>query len=297
MSKNLYIIRNGFDIHHGIPSRYSDFKHYIKNTDSRLHDRIEEHLPIDEKWSELEAAFANLDVDHITDKAEQFLMSYSADDWSDSGPHDYQYELNNIIEDLSYGVKSHFCEWIRGLEIKPIWQLSCKRLPIDPQAIFLTFNYTQTLQITYQIAGENIVHIHGKSVDEDSDIVLGHSWDPDDIPDFNDVPDPEDRDIRIHEGYELINNYFRNTFKPSATIIKNNQSFFSRLKNVDRVWVLGHSLSYVDMEYFEVLVRSLQENTDWIITFRGDDELQRHRQTASRLGIKHVRFCAIHELA
>lgn len=296
MSERLYIIGNGFDIYHGIPSRYSDFKNYVRDVDSCLHDRIEEHLPIDEQWNELEAAFADLDVDHITDEAGQFLMPYSAEDWSDSGHHDYQYELDNIVSDLSQGLKSLFCEWIRGLNIKPVRQPFCKPLPIDTQAIFLTFNYTQTLQITYQVEDKNILHIHGKSEDDDSDIVLGHSWNPEDIPDFNDIPDPEDRDIRIREGYELINNYFRDTFKPSSTIIQSNRFFFNNLKNVRQVFVLGHSLANVDMEYFEVLVRDLQDSADWVITFYGDDELERHRQTVRQLGIKRVRFCAMHEL-
>ena len=50
------------------------------------------------------------------------------------------------------------------------------------------------------------------------------------------------------------------------------------------------------MEYFEVLVRKLQDNADWVITSYGDDELERHRQTVRRLGIKRARFCAMHEL-
>jgi hypothetical protein len=29
MEETLYIIGNGFDLHHGIPSKYSDFKIYL----------------------------------------------------------------------------------------------------------------------------------------------------------------------------------------------------------------------------------------------------------------------------
>ncbi|WP_440074994.1 AbiH family protein [Klebsiella pneumoniae] len=48
-----------------------------------------------------------------------------------------------------------------------------------------------------------------------------------------------DQDIRIAEAYDSIDKYFGNTFKPSEDIIKEENVFFSSLKNVDEVIVLG----------------------------------------------------------
>lgn len=114
---NLYIIGNGFDIYHGIPSRYSDFKEYLKSSNQSLHDRIIEYLPVGENWCDLEIALAHLDVDKVINEAMQYLEVYSSENWSDSFHHDYQYEIDRIVADLSSGLKSYFCEWINQLEL------------------------------------------------------------------------------------------------------------------------------------------------------------------------------------
>lgn len=114
---SLYVIGNGFDIHHGIASRYSDFKDYVLDNDSKLFEIVTEYLVVEENWSDLEAAFAYLDVDQVLDSAGQFLHSYSVDDWSDSFHHDYQYELDKIVSAISIGIKEWFCSWIEQLEI------------------------------------------------------------------------------------------------------------------------------------------------------------------------------------
>ncbi|MEH4226202.1 AbiH family protein [Escherichia coli] len=65
--------------------------------------------------------------------------------------------------------------------------------------------------------------------------------------------------------------YFGNTFKPSEDIIKEENVFFSSLKNVDEVIVLGHSLAEVDGEYFTEINKSIQENARWIVAlYRGE---------------------------
>ncbi|MCB8999333.1 MAG: hypothetical protein H6540_04595 [Bacteroidales bacterium] len=49
----LYIIGNGFDIHHGIKSKYSDFKDYVEKNDKVLFDSLEKYFNQDELWSDL----------------------------------------------------------------------------------------------------------------------------------------------------------------------------------------------------------------------------------------------------
>ena len=115
--ESLYIIGNGFDIYHGISSRYSNFKEYLSDSDSALHDLVEEFIPAQEDWSDLEAALASIDVDNVVENASQFLVSYGAEDWSDAYHHDYQYEVNRIIEGLSISLKNRFGEWVRQLGV------------------------------------------------------------------------------------------------------------------------------------------------------------------------------------
>lgn len=40
MIKKLYIIGNGFEIHHGIPSRYSNYRDWLEDNNPDLLERL-----------------------------------------------------------------------------------------------------------------------------------------------------------------------------------------------------------------------------------------------------------------
>ncbi|WP_234697614.1 AbiH family protein, partial [Pseudomonas syringae] len=96
LTKTLYIIGNGFDLNHGLPTGYGHFKAHVRDHDREVYDWVEEYLPAGESWADLEMAFAELDTDHIVSSLEHFMGSYSDDDWSDSGHHDFQYEVDRV---------------------------------------------------------------------------------------------------------------------------------------------------------------------------------------------------------
>jgi hypothetical protein len=92
---------------------------------------------------------ADIEVNSVVDYASQFLVSYGAKDWSDSYHHDYQYEVNNIVEGLSKELKTRFTDWIVQLHIPNRTEVKSKILDIDETAKYLTFNYTSTLSTIY----------------------------------------------------------------------------------------------------------------------------------------------------
>lgn len=297
-SGTLYILGNGFDIFHGVRSRYSDFKQYLLNTDSSLHDLVEEFIPVEENWSDLESALAGIDVDNIVDAALQFLVSYGAEDWSDAYHYDYQYEVNKIVEGLSAGLKSKFSEWVRQLDIPNMANLPVRPIKISLTAKFLTFNYTSSPSDIYGVPCSNILYIHGEA-SKDQDLVLGHAWNPIEIPSLNDVPDPESVDTRVMEGNELINTYFGKTFKDTQKVIEANKLFFSNLADISNIYILGHSLSLVDIDYFKEIINNIQlDRAKWIISYYGNKELVSHRETTKSLGIPEmtITFCGLNEL-
>lgn len=283
--ESLYIIGNGFDIYHGIPSRYSDFKEYLSDVESELHDLVEEYIPAEEDWSDLEAALADIDVDHIVDNTSKSLMSYATEDWSDAYHHDYQYEVNKIIKGLSSALKVHFGDWVRQLEIPAINELSVRPLRLTTNSCFLNFNYTSSLTDIYSIPRNLILYIHGEAHEND-ELVLGHAWNPIEVPSLNDVPDPEPMDTRVMEGNEIINGYFGRTFKNSEKIISENLSYFSGLGGLSKIIVLGHSLSLVDEKYFKEIAKNIRsDSVKWFVTYYKDDEKVRQREALHRIGI------------
>lgn len=295
IQENLYIIGNGFDLHHEkIKSRYSDFKSYVQRVDNSLHNLITEYIPVSKDWSDLEQALADTDSKRIIDYASQFLESYGADDWSDAYHHDYQYEIDKIVEGLSVKLKSKFAEWVAQISIPKRAELEGKTIAIDKNAKFLSFNYTPTLSVIYDVPKYNILFIHGKAGNSSQEIVLGHAWNPSDSS-KNNFSDPDDVDSRIFEGNEIINKYFKNTFKDVESIIAVNKSFFASLHTIKKIYVLGHSLSTVDLDYFKEIIKNIDSNkVQWKISFYGNTELNRHRATTNELGIDgNVTFCEL----
>ncbi len=265
----LYIIGNGFDIRHGLPTRYKHFKSYVAKNDKELYDAIEEYIPAGDEWNELESALGEIDYELILQNSEMFLVTYNTEDWSDAYHHDYQYEVDKITRMLSARLKEQFADWVKGINIADAYNSEQYIPPIPRESLYFSFNYTNTLQQIYAVPDAQIMHIHG-NCSYDEDLILGHSFRVEKS--LNPYIGP-DQDIRIAEAYDSIDKYFGNTFKPSEDIIKEENVFFSSLKNVDEVIVLGHSLAEVDGEYFSEINKSIQKSARWIVAlYKGEEK-------------------------
>lgn len=139
-NKTLYIIGNGFDLHHGLPTQYSRFKDYLEQVDREVYDWVESYIAIDDDWAELELSLADLDTANIVTDLECFLVPYSAEDWSDAGHHDFQFEVERVATGLSGGLQQHFADWIRSIAMPERNQVSQLLTSLDRDAAYLTFN-------------------------------------------------------------------------------------------------------------------------------------------------------------
>lgn len=327
MKKNrLYVIGNGFDLFHGIESKYSDFQNYVSAEDDNLYESLEKYFSSDELWSDFEGTLAYLDVDTIKDEAEESLVSYSDDDWSDSYHHEYQYIIQRVIDAVTIDLKKAFTKWI--LELKIPDTIGDKKLELQTNARYLTFNYTPTLECLYKIPSSNILHIHNKAVDINSTLILGHSrklkeereaeereaeereldeadningnvtihqnksesesdsGDDDNNYDDNEYYQDDDIDVRVVEGDAILDAYFENTYKNTQMVILEHIDFFFGLKNIEEIYVLGHSLSYVDLRYFQEIVKNININTvQWKVSYYGDRQKEEHQKVLTALGI------------
>lgn len=295
MADRLFIIGNGFDLHHGIPSRFSQFGEYLLAADSSALRTINEYLYIDEDfWACFEERLASFDEDAVIDHAEQFLVGYGADDWSDANHHDFEYEIEQVVDALSRKMRNHFADWIRQLPPVIPGYYSPVRC-IDPGARFLTFNYTPTLESIYGVSPANVLHIHGNATVPSDQIVLGHGWERLDEEKLSPRVD-ENTDTRIAGGYQLIDGYFADTFKPTDEIIERNAAFFGGLADIDEVIVLGHSLSEVDAPYLSEVIRGIRFLANWTVSYHENPEREIERM--GNLGVvrNQMRFCPLSQL-
>lgn len=285
--RTLYIIGNGFDLHHGMPTRYLDFKNHLLEVDRETYDWVDTYVPAEGNWANLEQALADLDTDNIVSDMECFLGSYSSDNWSDSGHHDFQYEVDRVATGLSHTLQQQFADWVRSIAIPDRSEVLDALANLETNATFLTFNYTSTLPHLYDVPAENILHIHGEALDASSVIVLGHGRDEKNRTSLYDSVDHESADHRLVEAYSTLDDYFSSTFKPSGKIIQDNSSFFERLGDTEKVIVFGHSMSDVDGAYFSKLLEILGDTpTTWTFILPPDKDGQRDLQSnVGKLGL------------
>ncbi len=283
--KILYVIGNGFDLHHGIRSRYSHFKEYLHEVDRELHDALVKYFPNDDEWSDFEATLAYLDTDEMVDHASMYLMSYAAEDWRDSANHDYQYELGKIIDLVTIKLKDRFTDWVLQIEVPN--DAGEYKLEWPDGTKYLNFNYTASLEKMYGIPEQDILYIHRKGINKDSNLILGHGRDPKGLQSLNTGANLEDQDVRITEGNDLLDDYFAHNYKPTKKIIKENKQFFKSLEDIDEVHVLGHSVSPVDIGYFKEIKKNIQsKKVKWKVSFFKNKERDEREEALTGIGIK-----------
>jgi len=287
IKKRLFIVGNGFDRYHGIHSGYQDFCDYIKIHDRHLSEILDQYFDERNLWSDFEGSLADLDAEQVKDYARNFLEPSSGEEWSDSYNHDYQYEIEQIVDALTNILSRRLTSWVLQLKIPSMYDNIPKLDFIDKNGLFLSFNYTPTLERIYSIAEKDILYIHRKAVDNNSNLILGHAWNPKKYKGHYKRDFDATDDIRLIEGEDLILDYFKKTYKPTVKLIRENGIFFEHLTSIEEIYVMGHSLRDVDMGYFRKIVRSIDTNkVDWYISYKKEEDKFHHQETMQHFGIK-----------
>lgn len=146
MKDLLYIVGNGFDIHHGIKSAYAEFGKYLNVRDPEVYSIAEKYFDVDaEFWSDFEQRLASFDTARLIDDAGDLLVGYGSEQWKDADNHSYPDEIKDSADAISVKMKGHFVDWIRSLTIPVPSAIGDKLLHIDNGGTFMNFNYTDSL--------------------------------------------------------------------------------------------------------------------------------------------------------
>jgi hypothetical protein len=307
MIKKLYVIGNGFDIHHKLDTRYSDFGDYLADNDEDLYNLLTEHIDFPDNesdlWSNFEANLANLNTDSILSLATNYLPNYGSDEFRDGDRYDFEYEMERYLRQLTSDLFEHFRDFIEAVKINE--ESIGEKIRLDRDALFLNFNYTSSLQNLYQIPAKNINYIHNAAHDKSSKIILGHGIDPNELlrkkseppPNLSDeeLQDWKDQqadqyDYSFDRGEQTIMRYFKDSFKPTQEIIENNSGYFSSLNDITEIVVLGHSVSEVDINYFKKIAESTASDCKWSISYFSNQDITRISAALGGIGIDNARI-------
>lgn len=290
--KKLYIIGNGFDLHHDMKTKYQDFADFLKTDNRNTFQNIERYLSDSQEfWWNFEDNLTMFDDEYVIDDNSHLMGSYGADDWSDSMHHDFQFELNEIIKSLTESMLESFCTWLRQVKYPENCDSFHKRSNLNKNELYLSFNYTNTLEKIYDIPKDSILYIHGNIKEGKDKIFLGHGWSSEERPTLISRADFERDDIRLTDGYKIVDSYFSSTFKPVAKIIEINSNYFSKLNSIDEILVLGHSLSEVDMPYFKEISKNIDlSKVKWWVSCYCESDFEKAEKLRDEIQIPEMLF-------
>ena len=282
----LYIIGNGFDIAHGIPCKYSDFRRYCEEKMPKMYEKLNRFYDGGDKlWSDFERELPNLNKDALFDWA-----TTNNPNWNPNWKAYYDF-IDEVRDEVDYveGLKLAFTEWVQALSLEDV------RRQYDifgEDSLFITFNYTLTLENVYHIPAYRILHIHGMVEGEFPQLVVGHNM-PDTEVDYIFSSENDFEEEACKEVAALIKNWHKDT----AGIIANYEEIFSQLSNVKDVYVLGHSMSEVDLPYFEKIKQNIPLSAKWHISVFNEVDINNKQQVVDRLGLANAGFIRMESLS
>jgi hypothetical protein len=287
----LVVIGNGFDIAHGLHTDYKYFLEQLTAEHTAFYEMVCQYISEDALWATFEEALSYLDDEQLQDDNSCYLLGYGDDNWRDSAHHDFQYMIGKAL-DFASDIPLYFREWIQGINtcVQPIMPSHI----VAPDNLFLSFNYTDTLERVYGIPADHILYIHGKALRGDN-LILGHHNETL----VQDEPEPvfeteEEReiyydnyseDVRVLEAREIIKSYFKETFKDTTAIIEANHQFFSSLFRIQEIYIFGHSLSAIDFDYFLEIKRCTSPTCRWYISYHSEYDFYNAQDFVQSLGL------------
>ena len=289
---NLFILGNGFDRAHDLPTSYMDFRDYLKNEDRSYltsleapydcvpesnSDLVQKHL-----WREFENNLSEINEAEIVDGAVSMDMGLES---GDIGIEDtlnlYWEEQYGYIQQLNDFIKS----WAEQIDIN-VPKKTCK-IKRNSDDLFISFNYTLLLERAYKIDNSQILHIHGSVNKNDLPPVIGHG-------DSKKIQEAKEQARKAEDKfgekessiYNALINYYERTKKDVPHYLLVNSYFFKMLKPIDQVFVVGHSFGNVDLPYFKKVSDSIQENAIWNIYYYDKNEEEAFIDKITSIGVK-----------
>ena len=286
----LFIIGNGFDIGHGLATRYWDFRNYLEQINYTFLQSFEEHYDIYPRssidaiqktlWNEFEQNLANIDEDTIIDQAVNIDMDLES---GDIGIEDtlvaYFTNEYRYIKQLAKYLKS----WVRTIRIRDV-QPKTTLFDNDTDALFITFNYTSSLESVYKIDPTKVIHVHGSLHKYDDEPILGHG----NIERITTIRDKRRKaedlfDEKWSSICQVVENYYNETFKDVRRYMY--KLFPLRGKSIDEIHVIGLSISGVDLPYFEFINNVTNRNASWNIYCFSNTETTQKKSALLKCGV------------
>ena len=259
MRNKLFIIGNGFDLAHNLPTRFDpDFKNIaLKHEENNFWEIYRSDVDI---WSDFENSLGHPDFNSLEEVFYSHEPDYLSDRESDRDDIICQVEVNGNLQETLYEFADNAEASLNYIQSKAFFEHI-----LDTDGYYIKFNYTHTLEDIYNISRKNILHIHGEV--GKNNLKLGY-------PKGNFTPEKYSYDVRrkgrgpyieiaIDDYIDEIEDYYiRTAYKE---LLDKCKSFYKQVRidlledflnhnqcKIEEIVVYGHSCA-IDFEYFSYL--------------------------------------------
>lgn len=280
MKSKLYVIGNGFDLAHKIPSTFNpDFKNIALKYESGYQCFWDLYQTENEDiWSDFENLLGRPDFNVLEEIFERYAPDYLSDRESDRDDIINQVSINGNLKEAVSEFASKVDAYLENVNRRE----SFEKL-LDASGYYISFNYTHTLENVYNIPKKQVLHIHGEV--GKNNLELG-------FPEGDFKPEKYKYDVRQKgkEPYAILDiddyvNQIEDYYIATAyrELINKCKTFSKRInvdllidfldKNhveVETIIVYCHSCA-IDFEYFNFLNKQFP-NANWDFFVRGEKQ-------------------------
>lgn len=297
----LFIIGNGFDLAHGMKTKYSDFRQFL--IDNYLNG---EYMPYtfcdvpqttlmpdgDELYNDVDVVKSILKVlddtegvdwNEVEDSLGCLQYSHFLDDYGEYNPEDDNYIRDTYCRNQDASkqlcgaicqINNYFQEWVKTIKIATTPKKEFMELISQQNDLFLNFNYTSTLQDLYNI--KKVCHIHGTVNDK---IYFGHGE--------SYCPSEEYEKYWFGAEYSLKRLFF-DLRKNAKEAFNKHKGFFNELcviacNSTLDIYSYGFSFSRADKYYLKEICSIINTSNIRFFINDYDDEFKRKHFTDTLL--------------
>lgn len=283
---NIVIVGNGFDVNHGLPSSYAHFKKWLRVNDKDLFDFLDKYIDVSgEWWNDFERSLSEINVPQLIRDTPLKKSKTSIVGLPPSFSHPASWRLDSVREAISL----KFTEWVKTLDGVKIE----KKIELPEACLYISFNYTDTLERVYGIEMNRIVYIHGKASRGD-ELIYGHGKNQFVL----------ENDIMKKYHLHRSNDFFTaGTYGDSESELTTHISYWQKYIQIgsyydvlrsavigaNKVYVYGLSFSEVDYPYLQWMVVK-NRNLKWRVSWHSENDKKSISDTLRTLGAVYELF-------
>lgn len=327
----LFICGNGFDLNHGLNTGYKCYKEFLLNFPTDTHDHWtpdmfneSKYLSLNkaDRWTKVEEALT-LCLDMYID---DFIAAFHPNNRINPNDPSYTAKIEVLLrrpnprEGFISNIQSftgiNYYNWISRVGIPAD---NRRKTLITPDALYITFNYTTTLETFYSIPPANILYLHGciKNIDRSlltttmnlrngNEVLFQNNSIVHNELQFGSIyNNPKEAEARLRNrikehgkfvGYDKffctlkddVISYCQCTYKD----IKHNQKALRKFieKPIDEIHIMGHSILGVDKGYYEDIIVPKFRYCDWHFYCHNPSDCNAAEKFVNDFGINHYRM-------